>query len=109
MRPQELKRGELRRSELYPSLQQERHGTSQFVDPEDQETYVYTDLEPFHAHEVFPCFDQPDLKAHFELTVEVPQEWEVISATPESEVNKVDGRRSWAFPPSPLLSTYVFP
>ncbi len=39
-------------------------GFHQFVDPEDGEEYVYTNFEPYEAHRLFPCFDQPDIKAH---------------------------------------------
>jgi len=84
------------------------NGLYRFKDPEDSRVYLYTNFEPYGAHKVFPCFDQPDLKATYELTVETPEEWQVVSNTQEREVSKVDGRKSWAFPPSPLLSTYVF-
>jgi aminopeptidase N len=84
------------------------HGLHRFKDPVDQAVYLYSDLEPYFAHEIFPCFDQPDLKAAFELTVETPEDWQVVSNTLEREVSKVDGRKSWAFPPTPLLAPYVF-
>jgi aminopeptidase N len=38
-------------------------GFHQFVDPEDKEEYLYTNFEPFEAHRLLPCFDQPDIKA----------------------------------------------
>jgi aminopeptidase N len=84
------------------------HGLHRFKDPVDQSVYLYSDLEPYFAHEIFPCFDQPDLKAAFELTVETPEDWQVVTNTLERDVSKVDGRKSWAFPPSPLLAPYVF-
>lgn len=84
------------------------NGFYRFKDPEDGKIYVYTNLEPFAANQVFPCFDQPDLKASFEVTVEAPEEWSVIANTLERDVSKVDGRHSWAFSPTPLMSTYVF-
>lgn len=83
-------------------------GFNRFIDPEDKQSYFYTDSEPYGAHRIFPCFDQPDLKASYELTVETPKDWEVIANTPERDVSTVDGRRSWAFPPSPVFSTYLF-
>lgn len=83
-------------------------GLMRYKDPLDGKVYVYSDLEPFNAHEVFPCFDQPDLKATYELTVEVPPDWTVISNTLERDTPKLEGRKSWQFPPTPAFSTYVF-
>jgi len=83
-------------------------GFHRYKDAEDGTSYVFTDLEPFEANKVFPCFDQPDLKASYELTVEAPESWTVISNTPEREITSVDGHKSWQFPPSPAFSTYVF-
>ena len=39
----------------------------------------YTIFVPARAHEAFPCFDQPDLKARYALTIEVPEDWEALS------------------------------
>ncbi len=41
--------------------------------------YLYTLFVPDHARSVFPCFDQPDLKAHFSLDLTVPDGWVSIS------------------------------
>ena len=38
-------------------------GMHRLRDPVDDEVYVYTHFEPFDAHKVLACFDQPDLKA----------------------------------------------
>ena len=82
-------------------------GLQRFKDPVDEQVYLYSNFEPYSANRMFPCFDQPDLKASYELTVEAPEEWQVISNTPERDVTHVNGRDSWQFPPSPLLSTYL--
>jgi aminopeptidase N len=83
-------------------------GLHRFVDPEDQKVYLYSQAEPFDANRIFPCFDQPDLKATFELTVEAPENWAVIANMAEREVTTFDQKSSWQFPPSPLFSTYLF-
>lgn len=45
--------------------------------------YLYTIFVPARAHEAFPCFDQPDLKAGFALTLSIPDDWEAVSNAPE--------------------------
>ncbi|MGH3113072.1 MAG: aminopeptidase N, partial [Gaiellaceae bacterium] len=59
------------------------NGLHRFEDPADGRVYVYSNFEPYNANRMFPCFDQPDLKASYELTVEAPSEWTVISNTQE--------------------------
>jgi aminopeptidase N len=85
-------------------------GLHRFVDPEDGETYLYSNFEPFNAHRLFPCFDQPDVKATYRLTVRAPARWSVVSAEAASRVEPLaDGRREHAFPVTPRFSTYLFP
>ncbi|RYZ68179.1 MAG: aminopeptidase N, partial [Proteobacteria bacterium] len=84
-------------------------GFMKVVDPEDQNEFVYTNLEPYGASRVIPCFDQPDLKARFRLEVEAPGKWEVISTTREDRIlNQASGNRVWSFPESLSISTYVW-
>ena len=54
-------------------------GLHRFVDPVDDEVYLYSQFETADAKRMFACFDQPDLKATFEVTVTAPSHWEVIS------------------------------
>ncbi len=84
------------------------HGLLKYIDRVDNLPYLYTNLEPYHAHEVFPCFDQPDLKGSIELKVDAPASWTVIATMRESDVDKNDDRKVWKFPATPALSTYVF-
>lgn len=58
---------------------------TRYLDREDNSEYVYTLFVPSDASTVFPCFDQPDLKARFRLTATVPQFWKIISNTHISE------------------------
>jgi aminopeptidase N len=77
-------------------------GLHRFVDPVDQNVYLYTQFETADAHRMYTCFDQPDLKATFELTVTAPDGWQVVSnTTPE----RTGGR--WHFPATPRVSTYI--
>jgi aminopeptidase N len=54
---------------------------TRFEDKDDGSEYIYTLFVPMDADMAFPCFDQPDLKAKFKLSVTTPQGWTVISNT----------------------------
>jgi aminopeptidase N len=84
-------------------------GLHRFTDPADQAVYLYSDLETFDAHRVYACFDQPDLKAAFELSVTAPADWQVVSNAAPSSVASAQqaGTALWKFPPTPPLSTYI--
>lgn len=83
-------------------------GLHRFHDPLDGATYLHTQFEPFDAHRVYPCFDQPDLKAPFTLSVTAPAEWELISNTDGQRHDAGgDGAATWTFPATPPISTYL--
>ncbi|SIO89622.1 aminopeptidase N [Nocardiopsis sp. JB363] len=84
-------------------------GLHRFVDPVDEAVYLYSQFETADAHRMFTCFDQPDLKAAFELTVYAPPSWEVISnSAPDTEREAAgDERVRWHFPATPVMSTYI--
>ena len=70
--------------------------------------YLYTLFVPDRARTAFPLFDQPDLKATYDLTLEIPAEWEAISNAPlESETSR-DSTRVLDFASSDLISSYLF-
>ncbi|MDP9387379.1 MAG: aminopeptidase N, partial [Actinomycetota bacterium] len=78
-------------------------GLHRFVDPVDGKVYLHTQFEPFDAHRVFACFDQPDLKGSFTLTVHAPDDWVVVS---NGGVRDRDGG-TWRFEPTPPLPPYL--
>jgi aminopeptidase N len=84
-------------------------GLHRFTDPADKGVYLYSDLETFDAHQIYACFDQPDLKATFELTVIAQDDWLVIGNMPPAGDPELagPGRLRWQFPPTPLLPTYI--
>lgn len=85
------------------------NGLVRFQDPQDKKVYIYSQFEPFDANKAFIAFDQPDLKATFELKVTAPESWTVISAMRESSIEKTADKNSvWTFPISPKMSTYAF-
>jgi aminopeptidase N len=84
-------------------------GFHQFIDPEDNEEYLYTNFEPYESHRLFPNFDQPDLKGSYSLTVVAPAEWELVSNTREENRETTDdGRQRRTFETSKPFSTYLF-
>jgi aminopeptidase N len=78
-------------------------GLHRFVDPVDDQAYLYTQFEVPDARRVFASFEQPDLKATFQFTVKAPEGWTVISnsSTPEPKDNV------WEFEPTPRISSYI--
>ncbi|WP_405687877.1 aminopeptidase N [Streptomyces sp. NBC_00057] len=78
-------------------------GLHRFVDPVDQQAYLYTQFEVPDARRVFASFEQPDLKATFRFTVKAPAGWTVISNSPTPEPQD----NIWSFEPTPRISTYI--
>ncbi|MES4906458.1 MULTISPECIES: aminopeptidase N [unclassified Streptomyces] len=78
-------------------------GLHRFVDPVDQQAYLYTQFEVPDARRVFASFEQPDLKATFQFTVTAPEGWTVISNSPAPEPKD----NVWRFEPTPRISTYI--
>jgi len=82
-------------------------GLHRFTDPADKQVYLYSDLETFDAHRIYACFDQPDMKATYQLQVTAPEEWQVVSnMAPDSRFPDGDAV-CWTFPPTPVMSTYI--
>jgi aminopeptidase N len=78
-------------------------GLHRFVDPVDGEVYLYSQFETADAKRMFACFDQPDLKATFDVKVTAPQHWQVVSNGATSSA--VDGVHTFAT--TPKMSTYL--
>src|SRR4051812_32369842 len=82
-------------------------GLHRFVDPVDQQVYLYSQFETCDAHRMYACFDQPDLKARFELSVTAPENGQVITNNaPDKSAAGTKGGR-WHFPATPAISTYI--
>ncbi|MEU2109808.1 aminopeptidase N [Streptomyces sp. NPDC019507] len=78
-------------------------GMHRFTDPADGETYVYTQLFLDDVQRVFAAFDQPDLKAVFDLSVTAPEGWTVLA----NGVTTDHGDGRWTAAPTPRISTYL--
>ena len=82
-------------------------GVHRFVDPVDNEVYLYSQFETADAKRMFACFDQPDLKATFDVTVTAPAHWQVVSNGATADVAERDGAKVHTFVTTPLMSTYL--
>ena len=83
-------------------------GLHRFIDPVDDEVYLYTQFEIADARRVFACFDQPDIKAIFTFSVTAPDHWKVTSNSPTPTPSSVtDGIAKWEFPATKKMSTYI--
>lgn len=103
-------------------------GMQKYKDQVDETEYIYTMSEPFSAHRWFPCFDQPDIKAPYELLVTASEGWTVVATaagevllngaeqaakdfgvTPDMQ-SSFDGKpyRTFQFKKSAKISTYLY-
>ncbi len=83
-------------------------GLHRFVDPVDDEVYLYTQFETADARRMYACFEQPDQKATFTLAVTAPDHWKVVSNAPTPEpVGAGPGVARWQFAATPVLSSYI--
>jgi aminopeptidase N len=83
-------------------------GLHRFVDPVDESVYLYTQFETADAKRMFACFDQPDLKSVYRLTVTAPKDWRLISnAQVESADETPEGAVRTVFKESEQISTYL--
>ncbi|HSX24035.1 MAG TPA: M1 family metallopeptidase [Candidatus Saccharimonadales bacterium] len=72
-----------------------------------QKTLIATQFESHHAREAFPCIDEPEAKAIFELTLTSPAGETALSNTQVKSQKAKKGRVTTAFEPTPHMSTYL--
>jgi len=82
---------------MYPCFYEENGVKKQFI---------ATQFESHHAREVFPCIDEPEAKAVFNISI-TSRQTTVVSNTPVVSTTIVDGQQTTAFEPTPLMSTYL--
>ena len=105
-----------------PNLQAENHlivvadarymntgeGLHRFVDPVDNEVYLYTQFEVPDSRRVFAVFEQPDLKATFQFNITAKSAWKVVSNQPTPAPETIEnGKSIWRFSPTPRISSYI--
>ena len=79
-----------------------------YQDKDDGSEYVYTLFVPMDASLAFPCFDQPDVKARFTLTLTTPASWTAVSNTSVAKQEAQNTTRTFHFAETQPISTYLF-
>lgn len=70
--------------------------------------FLYTLFVPDRASTAFPCFDQPDLKARFELKLQIPASWKAVANGPAESEQVTDSVKTIKFKSSQPIPTYLF-
>jgi len=82
---------------------------TRYIDQDDGAQYIYSLFVPMDASQAFPCFDQPDLKARFDLDITAPDTWIVVSNTHvEGTKPAKPGFKLTDFAETQPLPTYLF-
>jgi aminopeptidase N len=76
-------------------------------DPADGRTYLYTLLVPADANQLFPCFDQPDLKARVTFTLTTPPDWRAVANGARLRSDSTSRGLVHAFRETEPISTYL--
>src|SRR6185503_4299420 len=79
-----------------------------FHDQTDNSDYLYTLLVPSDANALFPCFDQPDLKARLTLTLGVPRGWNALANGITERADTSGNGVTYDFRQTDPLPTYLF-
>ncbi|KAK3937484.1 peptidase family M1-domain-containing protein [Diplogelasinospora grovesii] len=79
------------------------------VPHDDQFHYMLsTQFEACDARRAFPCFDEPNLKATFDFSIEIPDDQVALSNMPALETQPAgEGKKVVKFERSPVMSTYL--
>jgi len=73
-----------------------------------EEYMAVTQHEPTDCRRTMPCFDEPALKATFDVTLIVPSDYTALSNMPVKEEKGVDGgKKEVKFDTTPPMSTYL--
>lgn len=81
---------------------------TRYEDKDDGSEYIYTLFVPMDADMAFPCFDQPDLKGKFALTLATPTDWAVISNSATGLEDYMGAVKETAFAETRPISAYLF-
>jgi len=74
---------------------------------EGEKYLITTQFEPIEARKAFPCFDDPNKKATFDLILTIPKNFQAISNTLPIKEEIVGEKKKVIFETSPKMSTYL--
>ena len=81
---------------------------STYTGPDGEtQTIATTQFESVDARRCFPCFDEPDRKAVFEVALIIDPDLEAISNSPVIAVEQLGEKRRVRFSPTMKMSTYL--
>ena len=104
----EIPAGNVRLSITYSGLVDPKDTEGIFHQEDGGAWYAFTQFEPFAARRAFPCFDEPDVRAPWQLTLEVPADDVAVSNTPiASEKPGANGTKVVTFERTKPLSSYL--
>ncbi|KPJ93146.1 MAG: hypothetical protein AMS18_05950 [Gemmatimonas sp. SG8_17] len=70
--------------------------------------FLYTLFVPDRASTAFPCFDQPNIKGTYQLTLVTPESWRAVANGPLARADTADGKVTHAFGETRPISSYLF-
>jgi aminopeptidase N len=85
---------------------QDANGIGQFTDPADGAVYVMANCFPVYAPRIFCCFDQPDLRAGFSLSVLAPAGWDCVANGAVRSRPAAGAAGLWRFVTVPAMKPY---
>jgi len=93
---------------VYQGKISEKSSAGIFQGLDGKEPYLFTQFESIDARRAFPCFDQPDFKTPWQITLHVRKEHSAIANTaPVSETDEPNGMKKVVFGPTRPLSSYL--
>ena len=93
---------------VYEGKISEKSSSGIFQGLDGKQPYLFTQFETTDARRAFPCFDQPDFKTPWQITVHVPKEHAAVSNTsPVSETDEPKGMKKVVFAPTRPLPSYL--
>ena len=93
---------------VYQGKISEKSSAGIFQGLDGTQPYLFTQFESTDARRAFPCFDQPDFKTPWQITVHIPKEHAAVSNTsPVSQTDEPNGMKKVVFAPTRPLPSYL--